>query len=89
LNGKLYLGDNSQSPIEILDSNFPQSRTNCVYPWKCTHYDICHKGGQERLLDPSLFTTNDLTAGLVVLEESGYAERSLNHIEGVIDDGTN
>mgnify|MGYP000866602243 CR=1 FL=1 len=45
----------SMQPDTALSMYFPKNRTACVYPWKCTWYDTCHKGGQSRLLDPTLF----------------------------------
>jgi len=69
--------------VHTLNLHFPKSRTSCVYPFRCSMYDVCHKGGAARLLDPTLYQAEDPTVGLEVLQDMHYAGRVPNHPEGV------
>lgn len=74
------------SAFAQLNRIFSKNYTACVYPWKCTWYDTCHKGGQARLLDPTLFQLPiEQDRDLVItdlLNELNLTTRVPNHPEG-------
>lgn len=81
VNTSLAEGNDCQALV-VLDQGFPMARTSCTYPWRCTYYNVCHKGIGARLLDPSLFAAeSDPALGLTVLDEINFVGRKPNHPE--------
>jgi hypothetical protein len=79
LKGGGPIGTWLESPLVMLDYDFYQDRTSCSYPFQCTFYDVCHKGGAERLLDPELFQPGNEDLAAATIAELGFRPREDNH----------
>jgi len=72
----LMAEDWTTDALNKVDVAFPQNLDNCVLPYRCTYFDLCH--GSNNLGDLLITHPN-------VIEETNYKPRNPNHDESAVD----